>query len=100
MAHLDEDAQDWQTLILILSGVGGFGLFSIWVFLKPLYEWLIEVNVLVRDSILVPIGPEAGLDLVRMVVCCGVLVLLGLGGYFLARSRFDRAHTPKRRGRQ
>jgi len=69
------------TLLLLACGVGGFGLFSVTTLFAPAQAWMIQHGVLVEGSkVLLGWGEgNVGLDLARIIVVAGlVLLLLGV----------------------
>lgn len=80
------------TLVMLLCGVGGFGLFSITALLAPVQVWMVEQKILIQ-------GPEVlfgwgennvGLDLARVVVVVGVILLLLVVLIGVLRKRWSR----------
>jgi hypothetical protein len=83
--NLDDDT---ITLVLLLAGVGGLGLFSAGSLLKPVRTWMVEHQVLATDGVIVPIGEGAGLDVWRLAIAAGaVVVVLALGWAIFNRRR-------------
>lgn len=68
---------DLLTVLLLLSGVGGFGVLSIGTFLAPVRDWLVDVGVLASgDGVVLAFTGGAGLDLPRLLIAIGVVLLL------------------------
>jgi hypothetical protein len=88
----DQEGDDWIVLMLLLIGASGFGLFSLSSLLAPVQTWLVEVGVLVvGEGVIVGWGEShAGLDLGRLVIAGGVLVLFALGAVLAVRKRVHR----------
>lgn len=58
--------------------------------------WLVETHVLVTDEVIIPIGTGAGLDLARIAIAAGALVLAGTLTVFIIRTRLRRAAAERR----
>lgn len=80
------------TLVLLFCGVGGFGLFSITALLVPVQVWMVEQGILVEGpGVLFGWGEnKVGLDLARVVVVAGVIVLLFVILIAVVRKRWSR----------
>jgi hypothetical protein len=90
-----EEDDNGLVLVLLLVGVGGFGLFSVSALLAPVQSWLVAHGVLVSGgAAIISWGPEhVGLDFARMAVVGGVLLVLLLLGVFVARRRRSKARV-------
>lgn len=84
-----EEEDNMLMLVLLLCGVGGFGLFSVTTLLAPVQNWLVAHGVLVAgDAAIISWGPEhVGLDFARIVVAGGIVLCLVLLGMFAVRRR-------------
>lgn len=87
------DDDDLFTLIMLFTGLGGFGIFSAATLLAPVQTWLIETGILLKaNGLLVelPWAPGVGLDLGRCIVGgCVFILLLVLVVWASARLRTD-----------
>lgn len=73
------DDDDLFTLIMLFTGLGGFGVFSAAALLEPVQTWLIESGILLKaQGLLVelPWRPGVGLDLGRCIVAGSIVILL------------------------
>lgn len=78
MSSGQNEEDNMLTLILLLCGVGGFGLFSATTFLAPVQIWMVQNGILAEGpGVLLGWGEtNVGLDLARIIVAAGVVVLL------------------------
>lgn len=85
-------SDDTITLLLLLTGASGFGLFSLSALLAPVQDWLVEVNVLAAgDSVILGWGEQnVGLDLGRLVIVSGALLLFLILVVVVVRKRMRR----------
>lgn len=75
MQSVQQEEDNWISLLLLLVGASGFGLVSLGAIFRPVQDWLIEVGVLVPASqALVPLGGEVGLDFWRVVIAAGLVL--------------------------
>lgn len=86
-----DSTDDWIALLMLLTGVSGFGLFSLGKFFAPVREFLVQSGVLVEGSdVVIAIEGEAGLDIWRLLVVLGALALVVAVLVGLMRSRARR----------
>lgn len=69
-----DTTDDWISLLMLLTGAGGMGLFSVAHFIRPVRDALVEWGVLVEDQILIPIGEGVGFDIWRVLLGAGLIV--------------------------
>lgn len=91
------DNPDWVWLITIGVFIGPGALFAMASgFLPGVRAWLLEHNVVVAgDAVLVPLGPDVGLDLIRIIIGAVSLLLIGVLGALIIRATARR--EPDRR---
>lgn len=83
-----DTTDDWIALLMLLTGASGMGLFSIGIFVAPARDFLVQCGVLVSgDAVLIPLLDGVGLDLWRILIIAGALVLFIAGSIAIARSR-------------
>ena len=93
-------SSDHDTLVLLfiggvvlmaLASSGAFALFS-----EMGRSWMLEHQILVTDSVLVPDGGGAGLDLLRVVLIAACVLLALVAGVAVARSRKQKQEASRR----
>lgn len=72
-------SQDEIVMItFLLTGIGGFGLFSVAHVVAPLRQWLVDVGILAESrssELVVDFGDGQGLDVPRIVAAIAVVVI-------------------------
>lgn len=59
--------------------------------------WLVRVHVLATEGVLIPVGTGAGLDLARIAIAAGALLLVALIVVLLVRGRVRAAQDKRSR---
>lgn len=59
--------------------------------------WLVRVHVLATEGVLIPVGTGAGLDLARIAIAAGALLLVALIVALLVRGRVRAAQDKRSR---
>ena len=68
---------DVLTLMLLLAGASGMGLFSVGAFSAPVQAWMLSVGILTAgEGVLLGWENGVGLDLPRVIIGVGILLLL------------------------
>lgn len=77
MSSPQEDGDNLLYLLFMLAGAVGLGILSIGSFFLPVQEWMLGHGLLVAgDGVILPVAESIGLDLPRLVIAGGVLVLV------------------------
>lgn len=83
-----DTTDDWIALLMLLTGVSGMGLFSLAAFVAPVRDALVQWGVFVNgDAVLIPIMDGVGLDIWRVLILAGIVVLFVAVSISVARSR-------------
>lgn len=93
-------SSDDDILTLAFIGVGLFIALgasgAVAIFSESARAWLIKHQLLVTESVLLPIGDGAGLDLLRIVVIAATLLILVVLAVVLARSSSSKRESSRR----
>jgi hypothetical protein len=92
MSSNQNEEDNMITLILLFCGVGGFGLFSASALLAPVQVWMMQQGILVSgSSVLLGWGKDhVGLDIARVIVAAGVVLILLVIIFAVLRGRWAR----------
>lgn len=77
--------------LMVIASSGAFALFS-----ETARGWMLEHQVLVTDSVLIPISDGVGLDLLRVVLIAASVLLILVLGAMIARSRKQKQESSRR----
>lgn len=78
-----------DSLLAWLVGLGALMLFGPGILastVPKVQAWLIGRHILVAKGVIIPIGSGAGLDLIRIVIGVGALILIGTVAGLLIRA--------------
>lgn len=78
-------------VLIALASSGAFALFS-----ETARGWMLDHQVLVTESVLIPIGDGAGLDVLRVVLIAASVLLVLVLGAIIVRSRKQKQESSRR----
>ncbi|MBO9041455.1 MULTISPECIES: hypothetical protein [Curtobacterium] len=78
-----------DSFVAWMVGLGALVLFGPGILastVPKVQAWLIGKHILVTKGVIIPIGSGAGLDLIRIVIGVGALILIGTLAAFIIRA--------------
>lgn len=91
----DDDETLWLIIAGILLLIFAPGILG--SMFTPVQAWLVEAHVLVRQGVMIPIGTGSGLDLTRVLIVTGVLLLAGALAVVAIRQQLQSRRQEARR---
>lgn len=87
MQSASQNEDDLVTLVFMLMGGLGTGIFSFGVLLNPVREWMVQYHVLATgDEVVIPFVDGIGFGWTQILVALGLIVAL-VGATMWARRR-------------
>jgi len=93
---------DDDTLIIIVLGVVVCVVAPtiLGTMFAPVQQWLVAVHVLTTHNVLIPIGVDAGLDILRISILAGALIIAAGLAVLAIRQRINRALLQRQEARR